>query len=104
MKSSHHIRNNMHFLIKENSLLARVAALKLGEKRIAMVMGKTIHLHNCTSEEFLNNETWLRHELVHIRQFREHGFLKFIILYLMESIRHGYYNNKFEIEARNKLS
>lgn len=104
MKSLPYLRNNMHFLIKENSLFARMAALKLGEKNVAIVLGKTIHLHNCTSKKFLNNETWLRHELVHIRQFNEHGFFNFIFLYLMESIRHGYYNNKFEIEARNKLS
>ncbi len=89
------------FIIKENSGLARIAAWKLNAAKVAMVIGKTIHLHNTTSEEFLSNVRWKKHELKHIEQFRRYGFLTFLCLYLVESFRKGYYNNKFEVEARN---
>jgi hypothetical protein len=90
----------MDFRIKENSWIARVAAWKLSAKQVAIVVGKTIHLHNTTKEEFLRNERWVKHELCHIRQYKELGFFKFIALYLWESMKKGYHNNKFEVEAR----
>lgn len=100
MKAVRYTKNNVHFSIKENSLLAKAAAFKLGEKRVAIVLGRTIHLHNCDTKTFLDNDRWLRHELTHILQFRKYGLLKFVFLYLIESIRHGYYNNRYEVEAR----
>lgn len=87
--------------IKEKSWIARLAAWKLKANKAAIVIGKTIHLHNTSSQEFLNDRKWLLHELKHIEQFRRHGFLSFVFLYLWESIRHGYTNNKYEIEARD---
>jgi hypothetical protein len=69
------------FIIKENSFVARMAAFKLGTESVAMVLGKTIHLHNAGREEFLQNK-------------------RFIVKYVWESIRKGYYNNKYEAEAR----
>lgn len=86
--------------IKERSLLARIAAAKLGEKCIAVVMGKTIHLYGISKDEFLKKERWLRHELVHVKQFEQYGYITFLVKYLAESIRKGYYNNKYEVEAR----
>ena len=88
------------YSIRENSLVARIAAWKLSAASVAIVIGKTIHLHNTTAAEFLQDERWVRHELCHVRQFREHGFFPFIFKYLLESLRHGYYNNKFEVAAR----
>src|SRR5690349_17253209 len=88
------------FHIRENSFIARIAALKLRSKRVAMVLGKTIHLHNTSASEFLANERWVRHELAHIRQFRQYGFFSFLVRYLVESVRSGYYRNRFEAEAR----
>jgi hypothetical protein len=88
------------FIIKENSLVARIAAFKLGTKSVAMVLGKTIHLHNVSKSAFLQNKRWVKHELCHIRQFQQHGYWLFIVKYLWESIRSGYYNNKYEVEAR----
>lgn len=88
------------FIIKENSWLAKIAAFKLGTKAVAMVLGKTIHLYNTTEAEFLQDEKWVKHELCHIKQFKEHGYFFFIIKYIWESIRKGYYNNRFEVEAR----
>lgn len=90
----------MDFRIKENSWIARIAARKLSAKQLAIVIGKTIHLHNTSKEAFLKNERWVKHELCHIRQFKEFGFFKFIAMYLWESMKKGYHNNKFEAEAR----
>ena len=88
------------YKIKENSFTARIAASVLRAEKVAMVIGKVIHLHNTKREEFEKNERWLRHELCHIRQFREHGFIPFLLKYLLETIKRGYYNNRFEVEAR----
>lgn len=86
--------------IKENSLLARVAAYKLKTKRCAIVINKTIYLHNTTRAEFTANRKWLLHELKHVEQYQRYGVVRFILLYLYETIKNGYRNNKFEVEAR----
>ena len=88
------------FYIKENSWLAKIAAIKLRSSSVAMVLGKTIHLHNASKEDFLQNKKWVKHELCHVQQFKQHGYLLFIIKYVWESLKKGYYNNKFEVEAR----
>jgi len=92
--------NNKDYIIKENSWLAKLAAKKIGSHSVAMVLGKTIHLHNTAAASFLKDEKWVKHELCHIRQFKQHGYFWFIIKYLWESLRKGYYNNRFEVEAR----
>jgi len=92
--------NNKEVIIKENSWLAKLAAKKLGTRSVAMVIGKTIHLHNTTKTEFLKDEKWVKHELCHVQQYKKHGYIGFIAKYIWESIRHGYYNNRFEVEAR----
>lgn len=89
-----------HVNIKENSWLAKIAAKKLRSQAVAMVIGDTIHLYNTSKEEFLQNEKWVKHELCHIRQYRQHGIAGFLIKYLWESIKKGYHNNQFEVEAR----
>ena len=90
----------MKCYIRENSLLARLAARKLKQDKMAMVLGRTILLHNTTAAELVGDKRWLRHELAHIRQFKQQGYLPFLFNYLVESIRNGYYNNKYEREAR----
>ena len=91
---------DVHFTIKENSWIAKIAAKKLKASSVAIVFGSTIHLWNSSKEEFLQNKKWLKHELCHIQQYKQHGYVGFIIQYLWESLRKGYYNNKFEVEAR----
>lgn len=91
---------NDQIKIVERSLIARVAATKLKSKAAAIVIGKKIFLYGVAKQDFLANESWLNHELCHINQYKKYGLLRFIFLYLLESIKHGYYNNKFEIEAR----
>jgi hypothetical protein len=87
--------------IKENSQLARLAALKLKSQKVAMVWGSTIHLYNATKDQFVNNQTWLLHELKHVEQFERLGFVRFMCTYVWESLRHGYHKNKLEAEARD---
>jgi hypothetical protein len=90
--------------ISEKSLLARLAAWRLKQDKMAMVMGRTILLHNTTAAEFMANKKWLRHELAHIRQFQQYGYIGFLYRYFIESIKNGYYNNKYEREAREAES
>jgi len=92
--------SNNHFIVKENSFWARLAAKKLGSDAVAMVLGKTVHLHHISKQDFLQNERLLKHELCHVRQYQQHGFIWFLFQYLWETFRKGYYNNKFEVEAR----
>jgi hypothetical protein len=87
--------------IKENSLLAKLAAMKLKAAKIAIVFGNTIYLHHTSREEFVNDQRWLCHELKHVEQYRQFGFIGFLTRYILESLRKGYYRNKFEVEARN---
>lgn len=94
------ITNVIEYSIKENSWIAKLASKKLRTERVAIVIGKTIHLYNTTQKEFLSDEKWLKHELCHIRQFQQNGYVGFILKYLLESIKHGYFNNKYEVEAR----
>ncbi|MDX5419604.1 MAG: hypothetical protein LPK09_10340 [Hymenobacteraceae bacterium] len=90
----------MEYKIVERSFFARIARVVLKSRNVAMVLGKTIHLSGVTRETFLRDEGWVAHELCHIRQFQEHGYVRFLWLYLKESWRVGYYNNKYEVEAR----
>jgi hypothetical protein len=90
----------MELRIKEQSWVAKLAARKLRSKKVAIVMGKTIHLHNVTRSEFMQDEKWVKHEVCHLKQFQRYGQFTFVLKYLWESIRHGYYKNKYEIEAR----
>lgn len=86
--------------IKENSPIAAVAARILRAKRVAIVIHNTIHLHNTEKQSFINNRKWLLHELKHIEQYRRYGTLSFLGKYLWESFKKGYFNNKYEAEAR----
>jgi hypothetical protein len=91
---------NPNYKLKTDSWVAKIAARVLKAKSVAIVFGSTIHVCGCSREEFLADEKWLKHELCHIKQYQQHGYLMFILKYLWESLRHGYYNNKFEVEAR----
>ncbi len=89
------------YFIKENSWIAKLAAKKLHSDKVAIVLGKTIHLYNTSKKQFLINDKWLRHELCHVKQFQKNGYLFFIVKYLWETIKHGYHNNRYEVEARD---
>ncbi len=91
----------MELFIKENSWIAKLAAKKLQSNNVAIVIGKTIHLYQVSKEDFMKDSRWVKHEKCHIGQFKEYGFFTFIFKYVYESMKHGYYNNKYEVEARN---
>lgn len=86
--------------IKENATIARIAAWKLKSKSMAITIGSTIYLHNAKRQTLIQNKAWLRHELKHVEQYQRLGFLRFLVLYIWYSIKHGYYLNPLEIEAR----
>ncbi|SRR6266487_5294316 len=86
--------------IIENSWIARIAANKLNSSTAAIVLGNTIYLYHTSKKDFLQDEKWLKHELCHVDQFRQYGYVNFIFRYLYESIKKGYYKNKFEEAAR----
>lgn len=77
-----------------------IAAWKLGARKCAIVIGSTIHLHNTSTQELLNNKAWLRHEVCHVRQWKQKGYLVFLIHYLYLSLLKGYRLNPYEVEAR----
>ena len=88
------------YRVRHASWLARVAAWKLRVPAVALTLGRTIHLHNAREADLLSNPAWLRHELCHVEQFQRYGLPRFLFLYLWESLRRGYVQNRFEVEAR----
>ncbi|WP_143304536.1 eCIS core domain-containing protein [Chitinophaga vietnamensis] len=86
--------------IHENSFIARLAAWKLGVPAVAMVLGRTIHLYGASREEFLADEHWVRHEVCHVKQYRQYGYGGFLWRYLLATARQGYYHNHLEVAAR----
>jgi hypothetical protein len=91
----------VRYRIRENTMLARVSAWKLGKPRCATVIGSTIYLWGISKNDFMADAAYLRHEQQHILQYRQYGILRFLALYIIESLRKGYYKNRFEVEARN---
>lgn len=65
----------------------------------AVTLGRTIVVHpDATADPRL-----LAHELAHVQQWQKQPLL-FPLEYLMQHIRCGYWNNPFEIEAREAES
>ena len=48
----------------------------------------------------LQDERLRRHEAAHWAQYERMGVLGFYLTYLWYTIRHGYWNNPMEVEAR----
>lgn len=90
----------MGIYLKENSQLARLAAFFLKKKTMALTLGTTIHLWHTKPGIFLQNQKWVRHEIAHVQQFQQNGFIFFILAYSWQTILHGYTKNKFEVSAR----
>ena len=49
---------------------------------------------------FENDQRLLRHERKHLEQIKRDGRLKFALKYSWWTIRHGYWMNPYEVEAR----
>jgi hypothetical protein len=50
--------------------------------------------------EDISSERMVRHERRHLQQAQEVGVLKWYVLYAWYTLRHGYWNNPFEVDAR----
>jgi len=59
---------------------------------------KTVHM---LDDPHLNHGL-LQHEAIHVEQIDRLGPFKFTVLYLWYLLRHGYWDNPLEIEARNR--
>lgn len=63
-----------------------------------LTIGQQIFIRKGMSED--DRAYVIAHEYRHTLQFKEFGFFTFILLYFKELIKVGYFNNKFEVEAR----
>ena len=80
---------------RRGGLPPRVAGWCLGQRSVAAItLWKTIWLGANTSA----SEELLLHELRHVQQFEASWTFPF--LYVWESVRRGYWNNRFEVDAR----
>lgn len=79
-------------IVHYGSLLARVF---LPRRYLAI----TLSSHVLTREPRLD-ESVLRHEWVHVEQWRRYGLVGFLVRYLWCHFKYGYADNPFEIEAR----
>ena len=61
----------------------------------------TLGNHVFTRLEALE-ESILSHEAVHVRQWKQHGLLRFAVLYVWFHFCYGYWQNPFEVEARSE--
>ena len=84
-------KNPFAIILRVKSLWGGIGYLK-GLR--ATTMGNIILL----SKEIKNNN--LKHELIHVKQYEEEPFMH-PFLYLIEIIKRGYKNNKYELEAYN---
>ena len=91
----------MIVFIKEKSRLAKWAARKLRSQNAAIVVKNTIYLWGASREDFLRSPGWVRHEVAHVYQYQQLGMMRFLWFYLYQTARNGYYNNRFEREARS---
>ena len=80
---------------RRGGVLVRVAGVFLGRRSVAAVtLWRTVWIAPGVA---LSGELLL-HELRHVHQFEER--LTFPLLYVWESLRHGYHQNRFEADAR----
>jgi hypothetical protein len=82
-----------HIRIIEHSLYAR-----LHMRAIATTRRRRIYLRGSAADFF--DDPWLMlHEYCHVLRQWERGDLT-IVSYAVECLRNGYWNNRFEVEAR----
>ena len=82
-----------HVRVIEHSLLTR-----LHGRAVATTRRNRIYLRG-SARDFFNNSSLLLHEYCHVILQWQPGRLT-VRGYLMECLRRGYWNNRFEIEAR----
>jgi hypothetical protein len=81
--------------LRRGGLPARVAGWFLGQSSVAAItLRRTIFFGPRTCLD----APLLLHELRHAEQFRERG--SFPVRYIWESLRRGYHQNRYEVDAR----
>ena len=83
-------------VLREGRLVPWIGGLlgKMPASAAAVTLGRTIVVDPGTRL----TKQLLVHELTHVRQWREDPL--FPIRYTLASLRHGYWNNPYEVEAR----
>jgi hypothetical protein len=87
--------------LKTGTFVTKIAAVFMRPSKgeaLATTIGKTIHLHNISTQDFIARRAFLRHELQHCIQYHTTRF--FLLKYIWETMRHGYFQNLYEVEAR----
>lgn len=80
---------------RRGGLPVRVGGWCLGQRSVAAItLWRTIWL----ASDVVPADELLLHELRHVEQFDASA--SFPLLYLWQSLRHGYVRNRFEVEAR----
>lgn len=88
--------------VRVNRCLLEVHWRLLGVRALAGCASRTILLHpDLLTRPRSEIDFAIRHELVHVRQFRRWGVLGTYSRYLWEWMRHGYAGNALEREARS---
>ena len=83
-------------VLREGRLIPRIGGLlaRMGAPAAAVTLGRTI----VVSPGARLSRQLLVHELTHVRQWRED--VLFPVRYTLATLRHGYTNNPYEVEAR----
>ena len=83
-------------VLREGSLVPKIGGLlaRMGGSAAAVTLGRTI----VVSPGARLSRELLVHELTHVRQWR--ADLLFPVRYTLATLRHGYVNNPYEVEAR----
>lgn len=86
---------------KYNSKIAKfIGWINKSKSGYAVTITKNTTLYSIDKE--LVSTTWRKHEDCHKKQIANLGWFKFMFSYFYQSIKFGYTNNKFEIEARKE--
>ena len=83
-------------VFREGALIPRIGGVlgKMGGPAAAVTLGRTIVVHPGVRL----SRRLLVHELAHVRQWEEDRL--FPVRYTLESLRRGYRDNRYEVEAR----
>ena len=85
---------------KYNSKFASAIGNLYGESKWAITTSGKTTRYSVPKESV--TAKWRRHENTHKNQFIKYGWIPFVLMYIWETVKNGYYNNKYEVEAREK--
>ena len=96
----------MHFMrkIPKTSYTIKVYRAKLwfNSNTVGITFGSFVFISEKIWDNDQEREQTILHESVHVQQWHDKGWFGFGfgILYILYSIKYGYYQNPFEVEAR----